>query len=306
MSIKQLLILSGKGGTGKTGIVAALAAVTHKKPLVLADCDVDAANLCFLAGGEIEKEEEFYAGFLASVDKALCTGCGLCDTVCKFSAIEAGDIDELECEGCGACMYICPQRAIALDERQSGKWLVSRGRFGKLVHAELGIAIENSGRLVSKVRSEAVAIAKDINAQRIIIDGPPGIGCPVIAAATGVDLVLAVVEPSVAAFHDLERLMLLMKKLKRKMLVCINKYTLNETQTTAISAWCSENDCEVIARIPYSRDFPKAIAAGKTVLDVTSNPEIISGIEQLCAELDRRLVCEKTGIFDKIKSAFRG
>jgi MinD superfamily P-loop ATPase len=265
--MKELVVLSGKGGTGKTSISAALASIAPAK--VLADCDVDAANLHLVAGGSVKHFDHFYSGFRPCIDQTRCHQCGKCTTVCRFGAITDGMLQsELDCEGCGVCVFNCPSHAISLQEKQSGRWLISETRLGVLVHAELGLAVENSGKLVSKVRMEANYLARQYKKPLIITDGPPGIGCPAIATLTGASLALAVVEPSLSSIHDLERLTSLVRHFKLPMAVCINKATLNLENRQSILNWCQTNDIDVIGEFPYNDIFYQAVRKGKTIYEM--------------------------------------
>ncbi|NWF52770.1 MAG: 4Fe-4S binding protein, partial [Nitrospirae bacterium] len=202
--MKQIVVISGKGGTGKTILTASFASLAKNK--VMADCDVDAADLHLLLQPEIKERHEFRSGVTATIDKELCQGCGECISVCRFNAIsEDFTVDPISCEGCTICSYVCPAGAIKLEENISGEWFVSETKYGPFVHAKLGIAEENSGKLVSVVRQKAKEIAEKENLDYVIIDGPPGIGCPVIASLANVDLAMIVTEPTLSGIHDMER-----------------------------------------------------------------------------------------------------
>lgn len=285
--MKELVVLSGKGGTGKTSISAALASIAPAK--ILADCDVDAANLHLVAGGTVKQFCDFFSGFRPRVEHALCNQCGKCSDVCRFRAISNGSIySELDCEGCGVCVFNCPSHAISLHEKPSGRWLVSETRLGLLVHAELGLAVENSGKLVSKVRMEASSLAAREKQPLIITDGPPGIGCPAIATLTGASLALAVVEPSLSSIHDLERLTSLVKHFKLPLAVCINKATLNRENREAIIQWCQVHGIEVAGEFPYSDAFYKAVRSGKTIYEIGES-ELKSQVVNLWRNLQHLL-----------------
>lgn len=268
--MKELVIVSGKGGTGKTSISAALAFLAPKK--ILVDSDVDAANLHLVSGCANRETHEFKAGFEPHVDSEVCKRCGKCTDFCRFNAIEAGVVtDPLQCEGCGVCAYICPSHAIRMEERQAGHWFIADTRLGQLIYAELGLSVENSGKLVSKVRQEAKKIAAANHVPLIITDGPPGIGCPAIAALSGASLALAVVEPTLSSMHDLERLVDLVAYFAIPVAVCINKSTLHRENTRLINDWCQSKGIPVIGQLPYSDAFRTAVASGKTVLEVADS-----------------------------------
>jgi MinD superfamily P-loop ATPase len=265
--MKELVIVSGKGGTGKTSISAALAFLAPQK--VLVDCDVDAANFHLISGAVIRETHAFKAGFEPHIDAKACTHCGKCTALCRFEAITDGVMTTpLNCEGCGVCAFNCPKHAIAMQEKAAGHWFVSDTRLGCLIHAELGLAVENSGKLVSKVRQEAKKIAESCHLPLVITDGPPGIGCPAIAALSGASFALAVVEPSLSSMHDLARLADLVAHFQLSMAVCINKSTLHPENTRQMMAWCQRKTIPVFGQIPYSDAFRSAVQSSKTVLEL--------------------------------------
>lgn len=267
--MKEVVILSGKGGTGKTSLVGCFAALASSK--VLADCDVDAADLHLLLRPSEREKREFWSGQAASIDRELCTLCGMCETVCRFNAVKDFTVDPLACEGCGFCVHVCPEHCITMKERMAGHWFVSDTRHGPLVHAQLGIAEENSGKLVTVVRNQARIIAKKENLARIIIDGPPGIGCPVISSLSGVNLALLVTEPTLSGMHDLERVIGLCQHFDVPALVCINKYNVNEENSQRIVEQCSAQGIEVAARIPFDTTVTEALVRGLSVVEYSHN-----------------------------------
>ena len=263
--MKQLTVISGKGGTGKTTITAAFAALAQNK--VMADADVDAADLHLILKPSIEKEEAFYGGRVPFLDKDKCDECGLCIEKCRFEAIHDFVIDPIACDGCGVCAQICPKNAITMKEKLCGQWFISQTRFGPLVHARLGIAEENSGKLVALVRQQARLIAEKEKRDYIIIDGPPGIGCPVISSISGVDLVLAVTEPTLSGIHDLERVLGVARHFNVPAMVCINKSDINRENTEKIKKYCQKNRISVAGEIPYDPIVTKAMVAEKSIVE---------------------------------------
>ena len=263
--MRELVIISGKGGTGKTSIVGCFAVLAKKK--VLADCDVDAADLHLLLLPEIKEWREFYAGKRASIRQRDCIRCGACLARCRFEAVRmngtgAGEatfrIDPLSCEGCGVCVHFCPQQAIDFAEKKAGEWYLSETRYGPMVHAQLGIAEGNSGKLVTLVRNQAHRIAKERGLDWVIIDGAPGIGCPVIASIAGADLILIVTEPTLSGQHDMARVVQLTQHFHAPVALCINRYDLNERISDGIRRWCKENGIPVLGEIPYDTRFTEA------------------------------------------------
>jgi len=263
--MKELVVISGKGGTGKTSLVGCFAALSKKK--VLANCDVDAADLHLLLLSEIKEWRDFYAGKRASIRQEDCIGCGACLAWCRFEAVRmdglgAGKatfrVDSLSCEGCGVCVHFCPQQAIDFAEKRAGEWYISETRYGPMVHAKLGVGEGNSGKLVTLVRNQARQIAKEREFDWVIIDGSPGIGCPVIASIAGADLVLIVTEPSLSAQHDMERVVQLARHFRAPVALCINRFDLNEEITESIQSWCVGRGIKVLSKIPYDRRFTEA------------------------------------------------
>jgi MinD superfamily P-loop ATPase len=264
--MRQITVISGKGGTGKTSITAALSALAGKA--MLADCDVDAADLHIILNPDVQRTEEFSGGKTAVIQKSLCTQCGACRELCRFDAIGGSlEIDPVSCEGCGVCAAFCPEKAITMMPKLSGHWFVSETRNGPMVHARLGIAEDNSGKLVSQVRQEAKKLAETKGLDYVIVDGPPGIGCPVIAAIAGVDLVLVVTEPTLSGLHDLERVLETAGHFTIPAAVCVNKFDINPQNTTAIEDLCAQRSVPVVARIPYDRSVVKALLQKQTVFE---------------------------------------
>ena len=263
--MKEVVILSGKGGTGKTSIVGSFAALSRSK--VLADCDVDAADLHLLLNPVAQQNHEFWSGQVAIIDEEKCTQCGLCQDVCRFDAIDDFKVTPASCEGCGFCYHICPVEAITMQERLSGHWFVSDTKYGPLVHARLGIAQENSGKLVALVRQEAKRIAEKQGLDYVISDGPPGIGCPVISSLSGVNLALLVTEPTLSGIHDLERVLGVCQHFGITALVCVNKYDLNEDNTCQIENYCFNQGVGVAGKIAFDNVVTEALVCGLPVVE---------------------------------------
>lgn len=278
MKNKEIVIISGKGGTGKTSVTASLAFLASNQA-VIADCDVDAADMHLLLMPDLARSDEFFSGQIAFINNELCTNCGLCQDICRFQAISNNNdnyfINEIDCEGCGYCARICPSGAIKMEDSHTGTLHISNSRMNNtLVHAELQIAAENSGKLVTKVRQEAKRVAKEINAEYIIIDGSPGIGCPVVASITGANYVVIVTEPTISGYHDLSRISELVKKFDIKMGCIINKCDLNTDFNTTIKEFLINNNIELLTELPYDNVFTKAITAGQTVVEYATNSVI--------------------------------
>jgi len=285
--IKQLAIVSGKGGTGKTTIAAAFASLAKNK--VMVDCDVDAADLHLLLKPKILTQEKYFGGRSPHVDLDKCTQCGLCTEVCRFNAIDNGSVNPISCEGCGFCFHICPENAILMEEAFSGDWFISETTYGPFVHARLGIGEENSGKLVTVVRRQASEIAKEKNLNLILIDGPPGIGCPVTASLTGVNLVLAVTEPTLSGIHDLERILKLAAHFKIPSMVCINKFDINLENSQKIISYCENNGSKLVGRIPYEPKVVEALVNRKTIMDYPCN-EVQEIVHRMWEEVESLLM----------------
>jgi MinD superfamily P-loop ATPase len=255
--MKQLVIISGKGGTGKTIISACFASLARNK--VMVDCDVDAANLYLLLRPEIQESHKFSGGMKARIEQNNCSRCGECVNACRFSAIHEkidGEffIDPISCEGCGVCYHVCPVKAVEMEKSLSGEWFVSHTKYGPFVHARLGIGEENSGKLVTEIRKKAMELAEKNNLDFVIIDGPPGIGCPVIASLSGADLALVVTEPTLAGIHDMERVAQTAHHFKISTACCINKYDINPENSAIIEDWCQKNSIPLMGKIPFDED----------------------------------------------------
>jgi len=277
--MKELVVISGKGGTGKTSIVAAFANLA--KNAVFADCDVDAADLHLVLEPKVKQSSDFSGGKQASIIAEKCIGCGKCKDLCKFDAINfdgpANDIvartftvDPVSCEGCKVCVEFCPVDAIDFNDCINGQWFISDTRFGPMVHAKLGIAEENSGKLVSLIRKETKRIAEEQEKGLIIVDGSPGIGCPVIASITGADLVLIITEPTLSGKHDLERVAELAAGFKIPVLVAINKFDLNSDMAEQIEKDVLKRKIRVVGKIRYDKAFTKAQIMKCSVVEYTS------------------------------------
>jgi len=284
--MKEIVVLSGKGGTGKTSIVASFAALAQSK--VLVDCDVDAADLHLLLNPKVKEEKEFWSGQIAFIDKEKCTECGLCQELCRFGAIKDFEVDPLSCEGCGFCYQVCPADAITMKDSMSGHSFISETKYGYLCHARLGIAQENSGKLVALVRQNAKLIAERENLDYIITDGPPGIGCPVISSLSGASLALLVTEPTLSGIHDLERVIGVCRHFGIPVLVCVNKYDLNEENTYRIESYCTNEGIEVAARISFDNAITEAIVQGLPVVEYSNN-KVTQQIKELWQIISTKL-----------------
>jgi len=272
--MKELLILSGKGGTGKTSLVGSIAALAENK--IMVDCDVDAADLHLLLAPKPRSKNEFRSGVKAKIVNDLCSACGLCVELCQFDAITMGAqtavIDSLGCEGCGVCAHFCPEQAIELEENHCGSWYISDTDYGPMVHAQLFAGEENSGRLVSFIKKEAHTLAEQTGVDLIVIDGAPGIGCPVIASLSGVNTVLAVTESTQSGWHDLERVLDLAVHFKIPTFVCINKWDLYPQMTEEIEASCAARGVQVLGRIPFDPAVVAAQIQGVPVVNLPQSP----------------------------------
>jgi len=263
--MRNMTILSGKGGTGKTTITGSFAALSHKA--VLADCDVDASNLHLLLKPKVKETFDFKGLNLAIIDPKRCTKCGLCEDRCRFGAIHDFIVDSIHCEGCKVCVQICPVQAIDFVERICGQAYISETIYGPMSHARLIPGMENSGKLVTLVRQNAKRLAEERGYDLVLVDGPPGIGCPVIASLADTDYGLVVVEPTLSGIHDLKRALELLDHFKVEALVCVNKHDLNDENTVAIEEFCSGEGIEVVGRVPFDPEVTKAMVASLPVVE---------------------------------------
>jgi len=288
--MKQLTILSGKGGTGKTTIAASFAVLA--KNAVVADCDVDAPDLHMLLHPEVIDTQEFRGSKVAVLDKTKCTQCGLCKEWCKFGAINADlNVEAISCEGCNVCVVVCPVHAIILAERHSGSAYISKTNYGFMAHALLAPGESNSGKLVTLVRQNAKILAENKNCDLIIIDGSPGVGCPVMASITGVDAALVVAEPTLSGIHDLERVLKLLKHFNVVPFVCVNMYDVNTNNANRILSFCNENRVEVVGNIPFNSDVTKAMVNGKAVVEYSPESNVAEEIACMWKKISSLLNC---------------
>lgn len=269
--MKEIVVISGKGGTGKTSVTASFAYLGGND-IVVADCDVDAADMHLILEPDFAKAENFYSGVLAQINPEKCTNCGLCTTKCRYDAIhlinDQHTVHKINCEGCGYCAKICPVGAIDMIEQNVGDWYISTTKVkNTLVHARLGIGAENSGKLVAKVKNEAKQIATENNKDFIVVDGSPGVGCPVVSSLSGANFAVLVTEPSVSGLHDLKRVYELVKKFNIKAGCIINKADINNDVSNEIIQFLKDESIEHIASIPYNENFTNAMTQGKSVVE---------------------------------------
>ncbi|MEW6275204.1 MAG: ATP-binding protein [Bacillota bacterium] len=262
--MKELVVVSGKGGTGKTSITASLAVLAWNK--VMVDCDVDAANLHLLLEPKEREKKPFYGLPKAVIEKKECLKCALCENLCRFDAIRGFAVNPLACEGCGVCFHACPCDAVKMVDHLAGYLYLSETKYGPLVHARLAVAEGNSGKLVTYVRQQAKEIAEKEGCGLLITDGPPGIGCPVIACLSGADLALIVTEPTLSGLHDLERVMALVEHFQGKAAVCVNKWDLSQRNSLEIEAMCKAKGVPVVGKIPYDPVVNDAVRLGCPVV----------------------------------------
>jgi MinD superfamily P-loop ATPase len=286
--MKEIVIISGKGGTGKTSIIAAFASLAENK--VLCDADVDAADLHLIVDPKINEQHDFESGHTSIINQDKCTECGLCRELCRWNAIsEDFVVDPIECEGCGVCYYFCPEKAIDFPLNTCGEWYLSDTRFGPMAHARLGIAEENSGKLVVLIRQEGKKLAEKNQLDLLLTDGPPGVGCPVIASLGGATAVLIVAEPTVSGRHDMERVAALAEFFKIPAMVCVNKFDLNPDMGKTIEAFAKERNIGVIGRVPFDPAFTKAMVQGKTIVEFDDRSEGCKAVKKIWERLAKNI-----------------
>lgn len=286
--VKEIVIISGKGGTGKTSLMAAFSSLAKNK--VLCDADVDAADLHLIVDPTILRHTDFQSGHTARINQDLCTECGLCRRLCRWNCIsESYQVDSIGCEGCGVCVYFCPESAVEFPENTYGEWYCSDTRFGPMVHARLGIAEENSGKLVTTVRQEAKKLAQKKNLDLILTDGPPGVGCPVIASIGGASAVVIVTEPTVSGKHDMARAMQLADHFKVPVMICINKFDLNLEITRDIEKYAEEKSITCLGRIPFDPMFTEAMIQARTVLEYGNGSKVIQEVKAIWHKIEKFL-----------------
>ncbi len=292
----ELVVCSGKGGTGKTSIVASLAALARN--FVLADCDVDAANLHLVLAPANTRTTPFISGHLASIRTDDCEACGKCAELCRFSAIDTVEdpargttyrVNPIACEGCGVCVHFCPVGAIDFPKERCGEWSLSDTRFGPLVHANLDVGAENSGKLVTLVREQARQVAEDSASELILVDGPPGIGCPVTASLTGADHTLLVTEPSQSGLHDLRRVLDLADHFDVPAQVCINKFDLSPPLSRTIDDYCAERGVPVVGHIPFEPLTNDAQNAGRSLVEYAPTCDASAAIHEIWQQVEGRI-----------------
>ncbi|MGD8992952.1 MAG: 4Fe-4S binding protein [Desulfobacterales bacterium] len=286
--MKELIVISGKGGAGKTSLIAAFASLAESK--VLCDADVDAADLHLIMDPFITTRVDFKSGHTASIDHNKCSKCGLCLDLCRFNAIKDDfKVNHIDCEGCGVCVYFCPEKAIDFPENTCGQWYYAQTRFGPMVHARLGIAEENSGKLVTLVRQESKRLADEKNLDLILTDGPPGVGCPVIASIGGASAVLIVAEPTLSGIHDMERVVQLANHFNVTTMLCVNKFDLNLDLTRDIENFAQDEGLSCLGRIPFDPVFTNAMVKGQTIFEYNGNSNAGEAVKKIWNSLTNLL-----------------
>jgi MinD superfamily P-loop ATPase len=289
----EIAVISGKGGTGKTTFSAAFAALADN--IVIADCDVDAPDMHILLQPDVKQTMEFQSSKVASIDKDLCTECGICAEKCRFDAANPPEINAIACEGCGVCAYLCPEKAITMKDRVSGMLHYSETRFGPMSHAKLLPGEGNSGKLVTDVRRQAQELAKNRGMDRILIDGSPGIGCPVIATVTGISLGVIVTEPTMSGIHDMNRVAELLGRFRVPVAVIVNKYDLNLENTEHIRKYCDENGLHMLGNVPFDSTMTKSMVAAKTFPEYAPNHEITDLMQAMWSKIGEILSEKEKG-----------
>lgn len=295
--MKQIVVLSGKGGTGKTSVTAALAHLESQMARVtLVDADVDAANLSLVLAPQVQAGNEFWGGSLAEVDAVKCVHCGACVSVCRYDAVLPDKVDHtsmwvdpIACDGCAACVYACPEQAIRMVPQQEGEWFQSETKYGTLFHAELYAGRENSGKLVTLIRQHARLFAEEAQIESVIIDGPPGIGCPVISACAGADLGLLVTEPGLTGLHDLKRALETLKHFRIPAVICINKADIDPGANQATREFAEKEGIVIAGEIPYSESIPRAMLAGQPVTLFAEQSDAAEALRKLHSNIHSQL-----------------
>ena len=276
--VKELVVISGKGGTGKTSLLGAFASLA--KDMVLCDADVDAADLYLILEPEVNERQDFQEGHRAVINPDRCTECGECRRLCRWNAISPEfEVDPIDCEGCGVCVYFCPAEAIDFPLKTCGELFISETRVGPMVHARLGIAEDNSGKLVTLTRKQAKELATKRGLRLILTDGPPGLACPVIASITGATGVLIVTEPTLSGHHDMDRVVALAHHFGIPASVCINKFDLNPDMTETIEEYAGQRGLPVVGRIPFDPVFTEAMVQKQTIIEYNSSSEAAQAVK---------------------------
>jgi MinD superfamily P-loop ATPase len=287
-NVKELVVISGKGGTGKTSVLGAFASLA--KDMVLCDADVDAADLYLILEPDIQERRDFQEGHRAVIDLDKCTECDLCRRLCRWNAISPEfTVDPIDCEGCGVCVYFCPAEAIDFPLKTCGELFISETRVGPMVHARLGIAEDNSGKLVTLTRNQAKEVATKRHRNLILTDGPPGLACPVIASITGATGILIVTEPTLSGHHDMDRVVALANHFQIPASVCINKFDLNPNMTESIEEYAGNKGLPVVGRIPFDPVFTEAMVEKQTIIEYAEGSEAAKAVRQIWGRVISRL-----------------